>query len=197
MQSDREIGSVALRFTFVTRSKKMLSGVWDWRGLVELAVPFTEGKTAGFRSRFCYHFTVVVLDGWQSNTRLLYPCPVSVPYVALGPYCSQRNLHLLYFPPCNTAARHAGELLDPLELRVRNKTSTAESLDFDLDLWETWLRMCSFLINQLSYTLYYTNRFLTKKKIVYSFVESVLLISVLYRSASGYFLSSSRKMQFW
>lgn len=50
--------------------------------------------------------------------------------------------------------------------------------------------------------LYYKNRFLTKKKkkkkeIVYSFVESVLLISVLYRSASGYFLSSSRKMQFW
>lgn len=31
------------------------------------------------------------------------------------------------------------------------------------------------------------------KEIVYSFVQSMLLISILYRSASGYFLSSSRK----
>lgn len=51
-------------------------------------MPFTEGKTAGFRSYFCYHFTVVVSDGWQSSTHLLYPCPVSASYVALGPYCS-------------------------------------------------------------------------------------------------------------
>lgn len=60
----------------------------------------------------CYHFTVVVSDGWQSNTHLLYPCPVSAPYVALGPYCSlsshsflalpERNLHFFFIFLCVT-----------------------------------------------------------------------------------------------